>query len=76
MCYHIKSLQCAQNVGCLKNFGTNLWSLTSNTFFSLMAPLLLNPLTVACSLLELIINLAGSSYKIKYTQHAASYLAN
>lgn len=40
--YQIKSLQWLQNVGVLKNLGTNLWFLTMNTFFCLTAPLLWN----------------------------------
>ena len=38
--YHIKSLQWQQNVGCLKNLGMNLWSLTSEIFFFFKAPFL------------------------------------
>jgi len=34
----MKSLQWLQNVGCLKNRGTNWWPLTSCTFFCLNAP--------------------------------------
>lgn len=42
--YQIKSLQWLQNVGCLKNLGTNLWFFTSWTFFWRRAPLLWTPL--------------------------------
>ena len=42
--YHIKSLQCAQKVGCLKNFGANWWFLTATQFFSRIAPFRLNNL--------------------------------
>ena len=47
----MKSLQCAQKVGCRKNHSWNWWSLISNTFFCLIAPLLLNPLVkpLGCS---------------------------
>lgn len=38
--HQIKSLQWLQKVGCLKNRGINLWSLTLNTFFFLRAPFL------------------------------------
>ena len=36
--HQMKSLQWLQNVGCLKNRGTNLWPFISNTFFCLKAP--------------------------------------
>ena len=36
----MKSLQWQQNVGCLKNLGMNLWSLTSDIFFFFKAPFL------------------------------------
>lgn len=39
MAYQIKSLQCEQNVGCLKNLGMNLCPFTLTTFFFLSAPL-------------------------------------
>ena len=38
--YQMKSLQWQQNVGCLKNLGMNLWSLTSDIFFFFRAPFL------------------------------------
>ena len=41
--YQMKSLQWLQKVGCLKNRATNLWSLTSWTFFCLSAPRLCTP---------------------------------
>ena len=41
--YQMKSLQWLQNVGCLKNRATNLWSLISWTFFCLRAPLRWTP---------------------------------
>lgn len=43
--YQMKSLQWLQNVGVLKNRGTNLWLLTINTFFCRTAPRRLNLLS-------------------------------
>lgn len=37
--HHIKSLQCEQNVGCLKKRGIKQWSLTAKIFFFFSAPL-------------------------------------
>ena len=45
--YQIKSLQWQQKVGCLKNLGMNLWSLTSEMFFFLRAPFLALSLEVS-----------------------------
>lgn len=36
--YQIKSLQCEQNVGCLKNLGMKRWSLMLKMFFFFSAP--------------------------------------
>lgn len=53
--HQIKSLQCPQNVGCLKKRWTILWSFTTATFFCLKAPRLCTPfLSVSAILPELI----------------------
>lgn len=58
--YQIKSLQWLQNVGCLKNLGTNLWFFTSKTFFCLKAPRLCTPFDTPSSPLSAILTESSS----------------
>lgn len=53
-------MQWLQNVGCLKNLGTNLWFFTSKTFFCLKAPRLCTPFDTASSPLSAILTESSS----------------